>query len=147
MNLGGRPRHQRRRESGGTVAGVITGFSHVQLIVDDVDASAGWYARALELEEFTRGTFAGGAYAALRSRTGGFVIGLQSASPERPASPAAGSVEHLSFAVADLDALHAARAALTAAGIDAGEVFEEAVSWNLRLTDPDGLTIELSAPK
>jgi glyoxylase I family protein len=126
---------------------VITGFSHVQLIVRDVDTSAGWYARALGMEEFSRGTFAGGDYAALRSRSGGFVIGLQSARPDQAASPAAGSIEHLSFAVPGRESLLHQREALVAAGVEVGEVFEEAASWNLRLADPDGLAIELTAPK
>jgi len=126
---------------------VITGFSHVQLIVHDVDVSAAWYALALGMEEFSRGTFAGGDFAALRSPTGRFVVGLQSARPDQPAAPASGSIEHLSFAVADRDALLRQRDRLVAAGIEVGEVFEEAASWNLRLPDPDGLAIELTAPK
>lgn len=126
---------------------MITGFSHVQLIVSDVGKSADWYQRALGLEEFTRGTFAGGEYVGLRSRSGGFVIGMQSPRPDQPASPAAGSIEHLSFAVADRETLVQMREELVDNGIDAGEIFEEAVSWNLRLPDPDGLQIELSAPK
>lgn len=131
----------------GTVALVINGFSHVQLIVRDVDVSAAWYERALGMERFTRGTFAGGEYAALRSRSGGFVIGLQSEDPERATSPATGSIEHLSFAVTDPDVLAEARERLHADGIATGELFEEAVSWNLRMRDPDGLQIELTAPK
>jgi glyoxylase I family protein len=126
---------------------VITGFSHVQLIVRDVGVSADWYARALGMEEFSRGTFAGGEFAALRSRTGGFVIGLQSTRADQTASPAAGSIEHLSFAVADHDTLARERERLAAAGIEVGNIFEEAASWNLRLPDPDGLAIELTAPK
>jgi lactoylglutathione lyase len=126
---------------------VITGFSHVQLIVSDVGKSADWYQRALGMEQFTAGTFAGGEYAGLRSRSGGFVIGLQSAQPDQPASPAAGSIEHLSFAVADRETLVRMRDELVDNGVDAGEIFEEAISWNLRLPDPDGLQIELTAPK
>ena len=126
---------------------MINGFSHVQLIVPDVAARAAWYRRALGMEELGRGTFAGGEFAALRGPTGRFVIGLQSARPDQAASPAAGSIEHLSFAVADLVTLRQRREELLADGIAAGDVFEEAASWNLRLTDPDGLTIELTAPK
>jgi catechol 2,3-dioxygenase-like lactoylglutathione lyase family enzyme len=126
---------------------VITGFSHVQLIVGDVGKSADWYGRALGMEQFTSGTFAGGEYAGLRSRTGGFVIGLQSARPDQSASPAAGSIEHLSFAVADRATLERMRDELDTNGVDVGEIFEEAISWNLRMADPDGLQIELTAPK
>ena len=39
------------------------------------------------------------------------------------------------------------RADLLALGISVGDVFEEVASYNARITDPDGLILELSAPK
>ena len=56
-------------------------------------------------------------------------------------------IEHLSFSVADRAELDAHRASLLEQGIAIGEVFEEAVSYNARLRDPDGKVIELTAPK
>lgn len=34
----------------------------------------------------------------------------------------------------------------TASGVDVGDVFEEAVSYNVRMVDPNGRLLELSAP-
>jgi catechol 2,3-dioxygenase-like lactoylglutathione lyase family enzyme len=126
---------------------VIQGFSHLQLIVRDVSVSAPWYCAALGLEQFTSGTIASGPYAGLRHPTARFVVGMQTATPEQAKALGATAVEHLSFAVADRAALDAMRADLLAQGIDVGEVFEEAVSYNARLRDPDGLVLELTAPK
>jgi catechol 2,3-dioxygenase-like lactoylglutathione lyase family enzyme len=126
---------------------VIEGFSHVQLVVRDVAVSAPWYCSVLGLEQFVSGTIASGPYAGLRHPTARFVIGMQTATPEQAHDLRATTIDHLSFSLADRDALDAQRAALLAQGIDVGEVFEEAVSYNARLRDPDGLVLELTAPK
>jgi hypothetical protein len=49
--------------------------------------------------------------------------------------------------VADRASLNQARTELLATGIDVSEVLEEAVSYNVRIVDPDGLVLELTAPK
>jgi hypothetical protein len=72
---------------------------------------------------------------------------MQTASPGQVARLGAEAIDHLSFAVADRAALDALRGELLARGIDVGEVFEEAISYNARLCDPDGLVLELTAPK
>jgi catechol 2,3-dioxygenase-like lactoylglutathione lyase family enzyme len=126
---------------------VIKGFSHVQLVVSDIDSSIQWYGTVLGMEPFTRGSFEGGDYAGLRSATGRFVIGLQTspAADARTAGP--GMIEHVSFAVEDRDDLERHRATIVAAGIEAGPLLEEAASWNVRFRDPDGLLVELTAAK
>ena len=101
----------------------------------------------LGVEEAVAGTIASGPYVGLRHPTAGFLVGLQTATPEEAARPPAGAVDHLSFAVDDRATLEAAAAALAAQGIASEPLREEAVSWNLRLADPDGLTVELTAPK
>jgi catechol 2,3-dioxygenase-like lactoylglutathione lyase family enzyme len=126
---------------------VIRGFSHLQLVVRDVSVSAPWYCAALGLEQFTSGTIHSGPYVGLRHPTARFVVGMQTATPEQAATLGSTAVEHLSFAVADRAELDAMRTELLARGIEVGEVFEEAVSYNARLRDPDGLVLELSAPK
>jgi catechol 2,3-dioxygenase-like lactoylglutathione lyase family enzyme len=126
---------------------VIQGFSHLQLVVRDVAASASWYCAALGLEQFVSGEIDSGPYVGLRHPTARFVIGMQTATPEQAARLGGDSIEHLSFGVADRDTLDDMRKDLLAKGIEVGEVFEEAVSWNARLRDPDGLVLELSAPK
>jgi catechol 2,3-dioxygenase-like lactoylglutathione lyase family enzyme len=126
---------------------MVTGFSHVQLEVRDVAVSAEWYRVVLGMEQFTSGTFAGGDYAGLRSRTGRFVIGLQGTLLKEAGADPAPMIEHLSFGVEDRADLERHRAAIAAAGIDIGEPFEEALSWNVRLRDPDGLVVELTCAK
>ncbi|MCU1399682.1 MAG: Glyoxalase/bleomycin resistance protein/dioxygenase [Acidimicrobiales bacterium] len=123
---------------------MIKGFSHIQLVVSDLDVSLPWYATVLGMEPLTRGTFSGGDYAALRSSSGRFVVGLQTG----PVAVEPGSlIEHVSFAVEDLADLHRHRDAIVAAGIDSSELIEEAASWNFRFLDPDGLWVELTASK
>ena len=130
-----------------TVASVIQGFSHVQLVVRDVAVSAPWYCTVLGLEQFVEGTTASGPYAGLRHPTARFVIGMQTATPEQSLELHTTGIDHLSFAVADRDTLDRMRADLSARGIVVGDVFEEVVSYNARIHDPDGLVLELSAPK
>ena len=126
---------------------MIQGFSHVQLVVRDVAVSAPWYCSVLGLEQFVTGTTASGPYAGLRHPTARFVIGMQTATPQQAAALPATSLDHLSFSVSDKATLDDLRATLLARGVAVGEVFEEAASYNTRICDPDGLVLELTAPK
>ncbi len=126
---------------------VIKGFSHVQLVVGDIDASVQWYRTVLGMECMSRGSYTGGDYAALRSPSGRFVFGLQTGPSSNPSSIGAGMIDHLSFAVEDRDDLERHRNAAVAAGIEASALIEEAASWNFRFRDPDGLLVELTAAK
>ncbi|HEY4334147.1 MAG TPA: VOC family protein [Ilumatobacteraceae bacterium] len=125
---------------------MIKGFSHAQLVVGDLDASIAWYGAVLGLEPIGRGPFSGGEYAALRSPSGRFVIGIQTEPAGQPGAPSR-HVEHISFAVEDRDDLQRHRDAIVAGGIEASPLIEEAESWNFRFRDPDGLVIELTAAK
>ncbi len=116
----------------------------MQLVVADIEASMQWYGIVLGMEPIARGTFVGGDYGAMRSPTGRFVIGLQT---DSASVSAAGMVHHLSFAVEDRADLERHRDAIEAAGIEAGQLLEEAASWNIRFRDPDGLVVELTAAK
>jgi catechol 2,3-dioxygenase-like lactoylglutathione lyase family enzyme len=126
---------------------VILGFSHTQLVVRDVATSATWYCKTLGLEQFVEGAIDSGPYVGLRHPEARFVIGLQTATPEQSQTLASSAIEHLSFAVANRSMLEAMRAELLASDVAIGPIFEEAVSYNARLTDPDGLVLELTAPK
>lgn len=125
---------------------VITGFSHVQLVVRDVIRSSQWYAAVLGAVPFVEGVIASGPYAALR-HPAGFVVGMQTATPEQAAELPGRLIDHLSFSLPDLAALEAEHARLVAAGFPCGAIFDEAMSHNLRLADPDGLVVELTAPR
>lgn len=126
---------------------VVLGFSHLQLVVTDLDASLAFYARVLGMLEFVRGETTSGAYGALRHPEAGFVIGMQVATEVQLPGLASSAVDHLSFALADRGALESWRDGLVASGIEVGEIFDEAVSHNVRLRDPDGLVLELTAPR
>lgn len=126
---------------------MILGFSHAQLIVSDVVASAAWYCDVLGLEQFVQGTIDAGPYVGLRHPQASFVIGLQTATPDQRPGLGSTAIEHLSFAVADRDTLVNMRDAMALRGVAVGNLFEEAVSYNVRVSDPDGLVLELSAPK
>jgi catechol 2,3-dioxygenase-like lactoylglutathione lyase family enzyme len=126
---------------------VIQGFSHVQLVVRDVSVSAPWYCSVLGLEQFVAGTIASGPYAGLRHPSARFVVGMQTATPEQASDLHATAIDHLSFSVSDRATLDQMRADLLARGVDVGDVFEEVASYNTRIIDPDGLVLELTAPK
>ena len=72
---------------------------------------------------------------------------MQTATPDQARALHATAIDHLSFGVADRATLDQMRADLLARGIDVGDVFEEVVSFNARIRDPDGLVLELSAPE
>jgi len=126
---------------------VIKGFSHVQLVVRDVPASAEWYCAVLGLEQFVSGVTDSGPYAGLRHPTARFVVGMQTATPEQAEQLGAIAIDHLSFSVADRQTLDRMRAELTASGIEVSAVLEEVLSYNVQIVDPNGLVLELSAPK
>jgi catechol 2,3-dioxygenase-like lactoylglutathione lyase family enzyme len=126
---------------------VIKGFSHVQLVVRDVAASAEWYCAVLGLEQFVSGVTDSGPYAGLRHPTARFVVGMQTATPEQAEQLGVTAIDHLSFSVDDLQTLARMRAELTASGIEVSAVLEEVLSYNVQIVDPNGLVLELSAPK
>ena len=126
---------------------VIEGFSHVQLVVRDVTASAEWYCAVLGLEQFVSGGTGSGPYVGLRHPTARFVVGMQTATPEQAERLGATAIDHLSFSVADRETLERMRAELSAGGIEVSEILEEVLSYNVQIVDPNGLVLELSAPK
>jgi glyoxylase I family protein len=135
----------------------MTGLSHVQLSVSDVAASAEWYTAALGLESYAADPDVG--YVALRHRAARVVIvltararaepptGIAVPAGERAPQPAGGSLDHLAFAVPDGDALDEWAGHLTRIGIDHPGVVPENGNPSLQLRDPDGITIELVAPR
>jgi glyoxylase I family protein len=126
----------------------VSGLSHVQLWVSDVEVSAGWYTTALGLEPYSSDPEIG--YVALRHPASRVVVVLTRADAPPTASPGtgpvAGSLDHLAFAVADGTVLDAWAAHLTRAGIDHPGVVSEGGNPSLQLRDPDGTAIELVAP-
>jgi glyoxylase I family protein len=118
----------------------VRGFSHVQLRVSDIDASAAWWTTALGLTRMTDGPMSGAL--PLSGNNGRFVVVI---SGERR-DDAGGEVDHLAFSIGDRDALAAWGDHLTAAGIKHDGLVESNEGLSIHLTDPDGLAVELIAP-
>jgi glyoxylase I family protein len=124
----------------------ITGLSHFQLLVTDVEASARWYTDALGLLPFAQDTRIG--YVALRHRGAKVVVVLTQG--QRPQGGADDSthqhLDHLAFAVPDGASLNAWAEHLTEIGVDHAGIVLENGHPSLQLRDPDGIAIELVAP-
>jgi glyoxalase family protein len=127
-------------------AAPITGLSHFQLLVADVEASARWYSAALGFVPFAQDTRIG--YVALRHRGAKLVVVLtQAPGPNGgPDQPTDQLVDHLAFAVPDGESLRAWADHLTKVGVDHPGVVLENGHPSLQLRDPDGTAIELVAP-
>jgi catechol-2,3-dioxygenase len=124
----------------------ITGLSHFQLLVSDVEASARWYTAALGLLPFAQDTRIG--YVALRHRGAKVVVVLtQGRAPKGgPDDPTHQYLDHLAFAVPDGESLNVWADHLTEIGIDHDGIVLENGHPSLQLRDPDGIAIELVAP-
>jgi glyoxylase I family protein len=124
-------------------AAPMTGLSHVQLLVSDVRASADWYRTALGLEGYVEDLDIG--YVALRHRGAGIVVVLTT-SGDAP-EPGQGRLDHVAFSVPDEKALRSWADHLTDVGVDHPGIVLENGNPSLQLRDPDGIAIELVAPR
>ncbi len=124
----------------------ITGLSHVQLLVSDLEASARWYTEVLGLAPFAENPDIG--YVALRQPAAKFVIVLTRTDDpcDRSSGSDGAAVDHLAFAVADGDSLDTWAEHLATIGIDHAGIVLENGHPSLQLRDPDGVAIELVAP-
>lgn len=121
----------------------VTGISHVQLTVSDLERSERWYTLVLGLERLASGD---GDYVALKHRPSRTVVVLSTGPEDTPADTTSGRLDHLAFAVADGATLREWGAQLTVLGIVHGGVVDEEGRPSLMLSDPDGICIELVAP-
>jgi catechol 2,3-dioxygenase-like lactoylglutathione lyase family enzyme len=129
-------------------AAPVTGLSHVQLLVSDVEVSAAWYRAALGLVAYVEDLDSG--YVALRHRGAGLVFVLTTSPDPGPvgdgSAPEPGDLDHLALAVPDGTALAAWADHLEGIGITHAGVVLENGNPSLQLRDPDGIAIELVAP-
>jgi glyoxylase I family protein len=125
----------------------ITGLSHVQLLVVDVAASARWYRAVLGLGTFAEDPDIG--YVALKHREAKLVIVLTKGRDGAIESTELVDqvVDHLAFAVPDGNSLCAWADHLTEIGIKHAGVVLENGHPSLQLRDPDGIALELVAPR
>jgi glyoxylase I family protein len=122
----------------------LTGFSHLQLRVRDVEASREWYSTVLGVETMTAAD--DGSYVALRHRPSHLVLVLSRLLDGAPEGVAGAPLDHVAFAVPDGDTLRLWADHLTEFGIDHPGVELELGKPTLQLRDPDGINVELVAP-
>jgi glyoxylase I family protein len=115
----------------------LTGLSHVELHVSDLDASTAWYASVVDLTKLRSEP---GKFSAMAPAGGGFRIVLTPGRPE----DAHGELGHVALAVESLDALKMWADHLTEAGVPHHGIKENKVGQSLDLFDPDGHQIELT---
>jgi catechol-2,3-dioxygenase len=127
------------------VVAPVTGLSHFQLLVADVEASARWYTSVLSLVAYAQDLDIG--YVALRQPAANLVVVLTKRPRDDDNPPRSGLdvLDHIAFAVADGDSLREWAVRLTKLGIDHDGVVFENGRPSLQLRDPDGIAIELVA--
>lgn len=134
----------------------VSDYSHVRLTVRDIDVSRAFYDSvfgfdvAYELpadaDDATREQL-GFLYGGVIYQFGGGLLGL------RPVAPGHDEfhedrtgLDHVSFAVADVAALHAAVSVLDDLGIAHEDIKDLGVMSILEFRDPDNIALELTAP-
>lgn len=124
----------------------ITGLSHVQLLVTDVEKSARWYSTVLGLIPYAEDLAIG--YVALRQPEAKLVVVLTQRPAGTTGSTHAGdeALDHIAFAASDGAALQVWANHLSDCGIEHDGIILENNHPSLQLRDPDGIAIELVAP-
>ncbi len=115
----------------------VTGVSHLELFVSDLDASVAWYETALRLSVLRSEP---GVYVVMQPASRGFRLVLR---PDRPVD-AHGDFGHVALSVETLSVLQAWAEHLDQAGVPRKDIKESPTGFTLDLADPDGHDIELT---
>ena len=126
------------------------GVNHLALVTPDMDATTRFYAGVLGMPlvmTLMAGPMRHYFFEMAPGNTVAFfeVAGAETF-PKGAGSPAPHPVQmdHLSFNVADEDALHQLRARLTAAGSDVTDIVDHQQMKSVYFTDPNGIALEAS---
>jgi glyoxylase I family protein len=119
----------------------ITGVSHIEFLVSDLEASSTWYQQVVGLVQLQR-VVPGRRSLELTPAAGGFRLGL---TEKRPAE-GQGMFRHLAIALESMDVLTAWIAHLDAIGVPHSPLKENPFRpgvFSIDVFDPDGHEIEL----
>lgn len=125
----------------------LTGTSHVDLTVSDLDRSVAFYQEALSMSQLMRARIEAEKFevAYLVEPQTGMIIGLVQHDEGAVArfDPRVTGLDHLAFAVADPNDLHQWAAHLDARGIaHNGYSDQPPIGAGLNFYDPDGIALE-----
>lgn len=124
----------------------LTGLSHIDLTVSDLDRADAWYTRLFGLARVLEGedTERGFKVRYYTEPTSQFVLGLvEHRDGRKPAfNPRVVGLDHLSFGVRDRDELAAWKVKLDDLGIANDGISEQGVGAGLNFVDPDGIALE-----
>lgn len=125
------------------------GISHLDLSVSDVEASAAWYERVLDLRRVRRVDLPQRTMIVLVHETTGLVIGLNQhhAFPGGAFDERRAGLDHVGFAVATRAELDVWQEWLADRGVEHSPVTDTDSGTALVFRDPDHIQLELWWPK
>jgi len=116
---------------------------HVSLSVTDLERSREWYERVLLLHEVRSATIAGVTLTVLGASGFSLTLCQHPANRGEPFQETVTGLDHLSFAVADVEALRAWVAHFDRVGVAHSPIAEDPFGPVLVFRDPDNIQLEL----
>jgi catechol-2,3-dioxygenase len=124
----------------------ITGLSHVDLTVTNLDRAEGWYTKLFGMNKVLEGESAEEGFRAkyLLEPASGLILGLvEHSKPGGDGFDArVTGLDHLSLGVTNRDELKAWKSRLDELSIANGGISEQGVGAGLNFKDPDGIALE-----